>query len=54
MKKVYNHAVIYNGIFYPANTPIEVEDKKAETAEKSSVVEKPTKKGGVKNDKGTH
>lgn len=45
MTKVYDHAVIYDGVFYPANTPIEVK----ETTEK--VAETPKKKkGGVKND----
>lgn len=43
MSKVYDHAVIYNGVFYPANTPIEVEEPKKS--------EKPEKKGGVKNDR---
>ena len=47
MTKVYDHAVIYNGVFYPANTPIEVkEEKSAET------VKKPAKKA-VKSDDNT-
>ena len=46
MAKTYNHAVIYNGVFYPANTPIK------ET--KTTVDEAPKqKKEGAKNDKGT-
>lgn len=42
MKKTYDHAVIYGGKFYPANTPIEIK----ETAK----AEKPTKKAVDKND----
>lgn len=42
MTKVYDHAVIYNGVIYPANTPIE------ETVE-TEKVKKPTKKA-VKSD----
>ena len=42
--KTYPHAVIYNGVFYPANTPIEVVEKKQETAAKT------TKKAVKKND----
>ena len=56
MKKVYDHAVIYNGVLYPANTPIEVKEEKATVSEKETVEtpKKPAKKGGVKNDdKGT-
>lgn len=42
-KKTFSHAVIWNGQFVPANTPIEiVEDDK-----------KTTKTGGEKDDKGT-
>lgn len=49
--KVYDHAVIYNGVFYPANTPIEVKEA---TSSKKEQVEPPTKKkGGVKNDETT-
>lgn len=44
MKKVYEHAVIYNSVFYPPHTEIEVK----ETTVKETV-KKPTKKA-VKND----
>lgn len=27
--KTFDHAVIYNGVLYPANTPIETVEKKA-------------------------
>lgn len=47
MTKVYDHAVIYDGVYYPANTPIEVkEEKTVETGKK------PTKKA-VKSDDNT-
>ena len=51
MTKVYDHAVIYNGTFYPANTPIEekVEIPVVKSSEGGSD-KKPTKKGGGKND----
>ena len=53
--KTYNHAVIYNGTFYPANSPIEVEEVK--TTEPIKIPEKSpkksTKKAGVKHDNGT-
>ena len=42
--KTYSHAVIYNGKFYPANTPIKVKD------EPVKVKDEP-KKAVVKNDK---
>ena len=38
----FDHAVIYNGVLYPANTPIEVK------------TEKPEKKAVVENDKRTN
>ena len=38
--KTFSHAVIWNGKLIPANTPIEIEEKSAETVVK-------------KNDKGT-
>lgn len=55
MAKIYDHAVIYNGIFYPANTPIEVKDEKPVVAntETTETPKKPAKKGGVKNEKRT-
>ena len=46
MTKVYDHAVIYNGVLYPANTPIEVKEEKPV---KTETVKKPTKKA-VKSD----
>lgn len=33
MAKTYDHAVIYNGVFYPANTPIEEEKAVNENAD---------------------
>jgi hypothetical protein len=52
MTKTYDHAVIYGGKFYPANTPIEVKEEKPVVAnnETTEKPKKPTKKGGVKND----
>lgn len=50
MTKVYDHAVIYNGVYYPANTPIEVKEEK--TISKKETVEKPKKKA-VKSDDNT-
>lgn len=32
MAKKFNHAVIYNGVFYPANTPIEDEKSTTEAS----------------------
>lgn len=40
-KKTFDHAVIYNGKFYPANTPIDVKEDKV-----------PEKKAVTKNDRG--
>lgn len=46
--KTYPHAVIYNGVFYPANTPIKGEKPIIPNA---GQVEKPkTKKAVKKND----
>lgn len=47
MIKKFPHAVIYNGVFYPANTPIEEPEEKVEK-EPEEKVEKP--KGRKKND----
>ena len=44
MAKTYDHAVIYNGVLYPANTPIE---DKAEKGVKKTASEKG---GAKKND----
>ena len=52
MIKTFDHAVIYNGVLYPANTPIEVKEAKAVT-EETTATETPkttAKKGGAKND----
>lgn len=43
MEKTFDHAVIYNGVLYPANTPIKVKEVKTEAP----------KKGGAKNDNTT-
>lgn len=51
MKKIYPHAVIYNGVFYPANTEItvaEVKEEKATISEKETVAEEKPKKRGAK------
>lgn len=45
MTKTFDHAVIYNGVLYPANTPIEVKEEKAVETPKTTA-----KKGGAKND----
>lgn len=47
--KTFPHAVIYGGVFYPANTPIKVAEEKA-TSSKMEQVEKPTKKAVKKDD----
>lgn len=56
-KKTFNYAVIYNGVFYPANTPIEIKDKVAQEikAEKPEIeIEaKPEKKAVKANDRRT-
>ena len=49
MTKTYPHAVIYNGVFYPPDTPIEVKKEKAATPEKETTA-KPKAKKAVKND----
>lgn len=51
--KTYPHAVIYGGVFYPANTPIEVVEKE-DVSEKKEAPKKTTKKAVAKDDnKGT-
>lgn len=35
MAKVFDYAVIYNGVFYPANTPIEDKEPEKEAVTKS-------------------
>ncbi len=40
MEKKFDHAVIYDGVFYPANTPIKVKEAPKKTAQK----------GGAKDD----
>lgn len=44
MEKKFDYAVIYKGVLYPAGTPIQVEEPKAE---------KTVKKAVKKNDTGT-
>lgn len=51
-QKTFPYSVIYNGVLYAANAPIEVKEQKA-TAPKAGATKKPTKKAGVKNDEGT-
>lgn len=50
MVKTFDHAVIYNGVLYPANTPIEVKEKAV--TEENTVTETPkkAKRGGAKNE----
>lgn len=57
MTKTYPHAVIYNGVYYPPDTPIEVEEEKAATPEEETTATpeeettaKPKAKKAVKND----
>lgn len=38
--KTFSHAVVYNGKFYPANTPIKVRDVKSETPAPTKAKEK--------------
>lgn len=46
--KTYDHAVIYDGVLYPANTPIE--EKKVVEKKATETVRKASKKAGTKND----
>lgn len=45
--KTFPHAVIYKGVFYPANTPIKVQDEQKDE-EVKEVQDKP--RGRKKND----
>lgn len=49
MKKVYDHAVIYNGVFYSADTPIEVETAEVVKPEPKAVKENADKQTGRKS-----
>lgn len=49
--KVFDHAVIFNGVFYDANTPIEVEEP--EKDKEPTEAKKTAKKAVKKNDTGT-
>lgn len=54
MIKTFPHAVIVNGKFVRANTPVEVKEKaekKVEPVVAENATEKPKRKGGKKNDK---
>lgn len=53
MIKKFPHAVIWNGEFVRANTPIEVADEpeQVEKVADEATDEKPKRKGGRKNDK---
>ena len=42
MAKTYGYAVIYNGVFYPANTPIEETEREPEKTDKQE--KEPVKK----------
>ena len=39
-KKTYPHAVIYGGVLYPANTPIEIKKPKADEPTSEEAVKK--------------
>lgn len=39
MAKIFEHAVIYNGVFYPPNTPIEDEEVAKNVTTEKAVVE---------------
>lgn len=50
-EKMFDYAVIFNGVFYPAHTPIEVCDEPIEEAPAEGAEKKPTKrKKAVKAD----
>ena len=42
MTKTYPHAVIYNGVYYPPDTPIEVKEEEAATPEEETAEEEIT------------
>lgn len=44
--KIFPYAVIYEGVFYPANTPIQIKEKKIEIERTKD--ERKSKKGGAK------
>lgn len=52
MAKTYDHAVIYNGVLYPANTPIE-EKKVVTKKETTDTPKKAVKKAGAKDNDST-
>lgn len=52
MTKTFDHAVIYNGVLYSANTPIEFAEPKEES-EKEIVEDKEPEKEVTANDKST-
>lgn len=41
----FDHAVIYNGVFYPANTEIEAKEPKLKEPEKKAVAENDERTG---------
>lgn len=51
MFKTFDHAVIWDGVLYPANTPIEVKEAKPKADEKpvAKAPKKKSKKGGVED-----
>ena len=54
MAKIYDHAVIYNGVLYPADTPIEVKAEKTVVKEETTETPKTaSKKGGAKKNDST-
>lgn len=49
--KTYDHAVIYNGKFYPANTPVpvaETTEEKVDISDTETVAEEATEEKAVK------
>ena len=48
MAKTYGYAVIYNGVFYPPNTPIKEAEPKPKPVEEPAKPEEKPKRGKVK------
>lgn len=52
MAKTYDHAVIYNGVFYPAGASIECAEEKKAVTEPTETPKKAARKGGAKKHDG--
>ena len=46
--KTFPHAVIYNGVFYPANTPVDMKESEPVKPTEKKAVEKDDKRAGRK------